>query len=103
MHKDFQLLRLYKERRSAIETRICLDEGGEVDVDRLFPIFLESIWKTFMFIRRTQSLLLLGLRGNATGSVSHQQQQPFLKRFCKRNIFECFRENCREKVTRTKS
>ena len=52
------------------------------DVDRLCPIFLSSIERTFLFIRQTQ---------------------PLLKRFCKRNIFECFRENHREKVTRTKS
>ena len=32
-----------------------------------------------------------------------RQTQPFLERFCKRNIFECFRENRREKVTSTKS
>ena len=29
--------------------------------------------------------------------------QPFLERFCERNIFECFQENRRQKVTRTKS
>ena len=55
---------------------------GGFDEDRLCPIFLGSIERTFLFIRQTQ---------------------PFLKRFCKRNIFECFRENRREKVTRTKS
>ena len=44
--------------------------------------FLGSIERTFMFIRQTQ---------------------PFLKRFCKWNIFESFWENCHEKVTRTKS
>ena len=55
---------------------------GSFDVDRLFPIFLSSIERTFLFIRQTQ---------------------PFLKRFCKRNIFKCFRENRREKVTCTKS
>ena len=40
------------------------------DVDRLCPIFPGSIERTFLFIRQTQ---------------------PFLKRFCKRNIFECIR------------
>ena len=45
---------------------------GGFDVDRLCPIFLSSIERTFLFIRQTQL---------------------FLKRFCKRNNFECFREN----------
>ena len=55
---------------------------GGFDVDRLCPIFLSSIGRTFLFFRQTQ---------------------PLLKRFCKRNIFECFRESRREKATRTKS
>ena len=45
---------------------------GGFDVDRLCPFLLSSIYKNFLFIRQTQ---------------------PFLKRFCKRNFFECFREN----------
>ena len=52
------------------------------DIDRLCPIFLSSIERIFLFIRQTR---------------------PFLKRFCKQNIFECFGENRREKITRTKS
>ena len=55
---------------------------GGFGEDRLCPIFLSSIERTFLFTCQTQ---------------------PLLKRFCKRNIFECFRENRREKVTRTKS
>ena len=55
---------------------------GGFDVDKLSPIFLRSVEMTFLFIRQTQS---------------------FLKRFCERNIFECDREICREKVTRIKS
>ena len=64
---DHQVLGLgsYKERRSAIETQICLDEHenfrtfvihsgnqmmGSFDVEKLSPIFLRSIERTFMFI-----------------------------------------------------
>ena len=49
---------------------------GGFDVDRLCHFFLSSIEWTILFFRQTQ---------------------PFLKSFCK-NIFECFRENLREKV-----
>ena len=63
-----------KERRWAVL--------GSFNVDRLCTIFLSSIERTFLFIRQTQ---------------------PFLKRFCKQNIFECFQENCPGKVTRAKS
>ena len=67
----------YKERSSAIETRKRLMSFenfrtfvshsrnqilGGFDKDRLCPIFLGSIERTFLFIRQTQ---------------------PFLKRFCK--------------------
>ena len=55
---------------------------GGFDEDRLYPLFLGSIERTFLFIRQTQ---------------------PFRKRFSKWNIFKSFRENRREKVTRTKS
>ena len=51
-------------------------------IDRLDPSFLGSIERTFLFICQTH---------------------PFLKRFIEKNIFEGFRKNGREKVTRAKA
>ena len=77
---EFALMSVKNFRTFVIHSRNQI--LGNFDVDKLCPIFLSSIERTFLFIRQTQ---------------------PLLKRFCKRNIFESFRENRREKVTRTKS
>ena len=65
MRPEFTLMSVENFRTFVIHSRNQI--LGGFDEDRLCSIFLGSIERTFLFIRQTQ---------------------PFLKRFCKRNIFE---------------
>ena len=96
MFLQFSGLGSCKERRSAIETRVCFMSAKNVrtfvihcrnqilssfGLDKLCPIFFGSMERPFQFIRQTQ---------------------PFFECFRKGTIFECLQESRREEVTRTK-